>query len=359
MEADLVGLGRPEATALLGPDVDDGRSGQHQRATQGHEQRVQVVPGDDPDVGDPEVLEQLTRLGEADDRLAQPTAQLEDGAADDRDPLDVPVVGALALAPRPRQLDLGEVLRERADGRADRHLVVVDDDQHLRLALADVVERLERQPAHQRRVADDDRDPLEPVAQVARLGEALGDRQPGPGVAAVEDVVGRLRPAREAADAVELAERPEPLEAPGQQLVRVGLVAGVPDDPVARRLEQPVERDGQLDDAERRSEVPAGAGDGAHDRVADLDGQLGELDLVETAQVGGALDGRQDRHGGRTPGSNWCRVRRGDGPVVARVMIGSRSRTAGMGVRLECKPVPSKSLVFVATAGPTGRPLEG
>ena len=39
------------------------------------------------------------------------------------------------------------------------------------------------------------------------------------------------------------------------------------------------------------------------DRVADLDGQLCELDLVETAQVGGALDGREDRHGRRTPGS--------------------------------------------------------
>ena len=91
--------------------------------------------------------------------------------------IDRAVVGALALAPRARQLDLREVLRERADRRADRHLVVVDDDQHLGLALADVVERLERQAAHQRGVADHDRDALHPVAQVARLGEALGDRQ--------------------------------------------------------------------------------------------------------------------------------------------------------------------------------------
>ena len=153
-------------------------------------------------------------------------------------------------------------MRERADRRADRHLVVVDDDEHLGLALADVVERLERQAAHQRRVADDDRDPLEAVAQVAGLGQALGDRQAGPGVAAVEHVVRRLGAPREAADAVELAQRAEPVEAAGQELVRVGLVAGVPDDPVARRLEQPMERDRQLDDAERRAEVAAGVGDG-------------------------------------------------------------------------------------------------
>ena len=163
--------------------------------------------------------------------------------------------------------------------------------------MADVVERLERQAAHQGRVADDDRDPLEPVAQVARLGQPLGDRQPRPGVAAVEHVVRRFAAPREATDAVELAERPEPIEAAGQQLVRVGLVAGVPDDPVARRFEQPVEGDRQLDHAERRAEVAAGARDGADDRLADLDRELGELDLVEAAQVGRALDGREDRHG--------------------------------------------------------------
>ena len=242
-------------------------------------------------------------------------------------------------------LILREVRRKRPDRRADRHLVVVDDDQHLRLALADVVERLEREPAHQRRVTDDDGDPLETVAQVAGFGEALRDRQPGPRVTAIEDVVGRLGPSREAADAIELSQRPEAVEPPGQELVRVGLVSRVPDDPIARRFEQAVQGDGQLDDAERRSEVSAGARHGADDGVADLDGQLGELDLVETAQVGGALDGRQDRHGWRTPGSGGVGCDRGDGPIALHVMIDARWMTAGMVVRLECKPVPSKSLV--------------
>ena len=79
--------------------------------------------------------------------------------------------------------------------------------------------------------------------------------------------------------------------------MRVGLVAGVPDDPIAGRLEQPVERDRQLDDPERGAEVTAGVRHGLHDRVADLDRQLRQLDLVEPTQVGGLLDGGQDRHG--------------------------------------------------------------
>ena len=173
---------------------------------------------------------------------------------------------------------------------------------------------------------------LEPVPQVARLRQAFRDRQPRTGVPAVEDVVRRFGPAWEPADAVELAKRPEPLEPAGQQLVRVGLVAGVPDDPVARRLEQAVQRDGQLDHAERRPEVAAGPGDGPDDGVADLDGELGELDLVEAAQVGGVLDGRQDRHGG---GNSWVVAMVVPGTLavtdrtVRRVMMRSRRRTPG------------------------------
>ena len=248
-----------------------------------------------------EVLEQLPRLGEIDDRPAQALAQLEHGLADERDPFDRPVIGALAVLPCARQLDLREVLGERPDGRADRHLVVVEHDQHLGLALADVVERLERQAAHQRGIADDDRDPLEPVAQVARLGQPLRDGQTCPGMAAIEHVVRRLGPPREAADAVELAESPEPLETPGQELVRIGLVAGIPDDAIAGRLEQAVEGDRELNDAERRAEVTARLRDGLDDGVADLDRQLGELCLIEAAKIGRVLDRRQDAHGMEAP----------------------------------------------------------
>ena len=302
VEPDLVGLGGPEAAALLRPDMHDGRTGQGQSTSERLEQRVEVVARHGTDVGDPEILEQLPGLGEADDRAAQPPTEFEDRSADDRDPLDRAVVNALALAPGPRQLDLREVRRERADGRADRHLVVVEDDEHLRLALADVVERLERQAAHQRRVADHDRDPLQAVTEIARLGEPLGDRQAGPGMPAVEDVMGRLRAARETADAVELAERLEPLEAAGQELVRVR-----PGDRCPRRSDRAAIRagDGARWSARRRR---ATTRDGR--RSAPRSGgwsrgsrpPAGELGLVEAAEVGRALEVRQDRHGWRTPG---------------------------------------------------------
>ena len=145
--------------------------------------------------------------------------------------------------------------------------------------------RLEREPGHQRRVADHDGDPLMRAADVPGRGEALRDGQARARVAAVEDVVLALAPPREAADTVDLAQRPEALETAGQQLMGVRLVAGVPHDLVARRLEQAMERNRDLDHAEARAEVAAGLRDGGDDRLADLGGELLQLALAEAAQV--------------------------------------------------------------------------
>ena len=58
-------------------------------------------------------------------------------------------------------------------------------------------------------------------------------------------------------------------------------MADVPDDAVARRVEQVVQRDGQLDDAEPRPEVAAGDRDGIDRLLAQLVRDLTKLALVE------------------------------------------------------------------------------
>ena len=130
------------------------------------------------------------------------------------------------------------------------------------LSVPEVVERLHRQARADGRVADADRDPLAPrrigcAAQVAGRGQSDPDADAGAGVAAVEDVVVALAAPREAADAVDLAQRLESVPPAGEELVRVGLVAGVPHDPVARRVHDPVQRECDLDGAKRAGEVAA------------------------------------------------------------------------------------------------------
>ena len=109
-------------------------------------------------------------------------------------------------------------------------------------------------------------------------------------MAPVHDVVRRLGAARKATQAVDLAQGVEPVQAARQELVRVRLVARVPHDPVARRLQEPVQGQGDLDDTQRGAEVAAGHGHGPDDRLADLGGELDKLGLREATQIRGVLE---------------------------------------------------------------------
>ncbi len=75
-----------------------------------------------------------------------------------------------------------------------------------------------------------------------------------------EHVVGRLRAPQELPNATCLANRREGLAPPREQLVRIRLVAHVPDQPIAGRLEHVVKHQGQFDRPEARREVTAGLG---------------------------------------------------------------------------------------------------
>ena len=58
-------------------------------------------------------------------------------------------------------------------------------------------------------------------------------------------------------------------------------------------FEQPMERDGQLDDPEVAAEVAAGLGNGPDDRAADLRAKRAQLLLVEVLEIARALDAGQ------------------------------------------------------------------
>ncbi len=116
-----------------------------------------------------------------------------------------------------------------------------------------------------------------------------------------ERVVLRLRAAREARDA---AEHPQPIHrapAAGEDLVRIALVPDVPHDPVGRGVEDVVQGDRELDRAQVRRQMAAGAGDGFEQERPQLVGKLAELAAIEAAEVGRVVDGLEERvHEG------WC-----------------------------------------------------
>ena len=80
------------------------------------------------------------------------------------------------------------------------------------------------------------------------------------GVAVLDPVVLGLGPARVAREAAGLAEVDEVVAAAGDDLVDVGLVAGVPQEDVAGRVEHPVDGERELDGAQVGAQVAAACG---------------------------------------------------------------------------------------------------
>ena len=78
--------------------------------------------------------------------------------------------------------------------------------------------------------------------------------------------------------------------AAGQHLVHVGLVAGVEDDRVVRRVEDAVQREGELDHAEVGAEVPAGRSDLVDQEFTDFLCQIAQLRLRQVLQICGTAD---------------------------------------------------------------------
>ncbi|MPN32657.1 hypothetical protein SDC9_180137 [bioreactor metagenome] len=101
---------------------------------------------------------------------------------------------------------------------------------------------------------------------------------------------GALRKARQAAH---LAQGRHALAAAGEDLVRIGLVAHVPHDAVARRVEHLVQRHRQFHGAEVGRQVPAGLRDALQHERPQFIGQRLEFRAREPTQIGRIIHGVQ------------------------------------------------------------------
>ena len=162
-----------------------------------------------------------------------------------------------------------EIIGQRADVLRNRHVVVVEDDQQVGRQRTGVVQRLERHAGGQRAVADDrhrraGRSPRCAAATAmprAALIEVL--ECPTPKVSYSLSLRGR-----EGRQAAVLLDGVQPIAPPGQHLVRIGLMAHVPHQRSSRRVEDVVQRDGQLHGAQAGGEVAAAGADGLDQEFA-------------------------------------------------------------------------------------------
>jgi hypothetical protein len=282
----LVGgaLGGGVALALLGDDVDQHRLFVEVLGVVQHrDQGVHVVAVDRADIVEAQFLEE----GAAGDHAAGVFLGLAGRVADrGRQLLDHRLAELAHLAIGAARDEVGQIGAHAAHRRGDRHVVVVEDDDQ---ALCGVDRRVHRLVGHaraHRAVADHGDDAVVLALGVARRAEAERRRDRGGRVGRAEGVVDALGPLGEARQPAALAQGLDAVAAAGEDLVRIGLVADVPDDDVLGRLEHVVQGHGQLDHAQARAQMAAGHGHGVDGFGPHLVRQLLQFGHAEAARVG-------------------------------------------------------------------------
>ena len=168
-----------------------------------------------------------------------------------------------------------------------------------------------------------------------RHAERRADRRAR--VADAEGVVLALGAARERREAALVLDRLQPVATAGQHLVRIGLVADVPDQAVVRRVEDVMQGDREFDRAEAGGEMAAHLADGLDQELAQLAGQRRRACVSgKLAQVRRRLDARKQRI---EVGARHCEqfyTARGPGrPVNGSGSAASRTASAS---GLSCQP---------------------
>ncbi len=282
---DRLGLGQLVALALLGHHVQELRALELLDVFQRRDQGFEVMAVDRADVIEAEFLEHRGRDHHALRMFFELARQVEHGRR--QYALADVLGGGVELARQQAR----QVAIERADRRRDRHVVVVQDDQEVHVVFdARIVQRLERHAGGHGAVADDGDGVAVFTLDLGRCGHAERGRDRGRRVGGAERVVLAFVALREARQAIQLAQRRHAAAAAREDLVRIGLVADVPDDAVARRVVHIVQRDGQFDRAQVGRQVAARFRDRLEQELAQLLGQWRELGARQLAQVGRVVD---------------------------------------------------------------------
>ena len=283
---DRIRLRRRVALAFLGDDVQQLGTVERLQVADGGHQCRQIVAVYRPDVVEAELLEQGSRDDQPLDMLLRTARELPHRRHSAQHFLAAFSYGGVELS----REHPGEVIGQGADVRRDRHLVVVEHHQHVGAEAAGVVERLEGHAAGQAAVADYRHHPPIRSGALGRHRHADGGADRSAGMADAEGVVPTFGSPREGREAPPLANARQPLPPPGEGLVRIGLVAHVPDDAVLGGVVQEVQRHRQLDRAQTGREVAGGLRHTVDEQAAQLAGDRGELRLLQLSKIRRGVD---------------------------------------------------------------------
>jgi len=113
-----------------------------------------------------------------------------------------------------------------------------------------------------------------------------------------EGVIIALGALGEAGQTAAAAQRPDTITTAGDDLVRIGLMADIPDQSVAWRVEHVVDGRCQFDNAKASAQMSAGYGNRGNGFLSQLIRELAQLLRLELAQLFGSIDSVEKRRAG-------------------------------------------------------------
>jgi len=153
-----------------------------------------------------------------------------------------------------------QIVRDCPNILCDRPLIVVQHDDETLGVRFNIVERFVADPACESGIARYDDNVLVATAEVAphRHAQRSGERRPR--MTCAVTIVFAFGAQKEAVEPAELPHRIKTIEPPGKQFVDVALMTDVHNEPVVRRVEDPVQRYRQFDHTEIWAQMPSGLG---------------------------------------------------------------------------------------------------
>ena len=186
--------------------------------------------------------------------------------------------------------ELRQIAVQSAHGRTDRHVVVVQDDQQIAVGHTCVVHGLESHASGHGTVTNDGHAVALLTLLLGRQGHAQRSRNAGGGMRCAKGVVNAFIAFWKTRQAAGLAQAVHLVTPTGEDFVRIGLVAHVPDQAVVRRVEHVVQGDGEFDRAQIGTQVAPGFGHAVDQVAAQFIGQRGQLGRRQSPHIGGRLN---------------------------------------------------------------------
>ena len=282
-------LGRLQALALLGDDMQEYGGILLAQVGQGVGQHIDIMAVHRPDVLEAHLLEHRGFVDAAADQLLAALQHLDHGITGDRDALKHRFHVRLDMGVFRVGAQLGQIVGHLADIFGDRHLVVVQNDDQI-VQLADIVHALVDHAARKGAIAHNDHDLARLVFEFFGPGDADGRGQRSAAVPSNESVTVALLRAGKARDTVLAAQLRKTGPAAGQQLVGVALVAYIKQQLVLRKIQHTVQSDRQFHNTQIGGQMAARLGNTFDQELPDFLAQGGHLVCGQIFNFSGRID---------------------------------------------------------------------